>query len=148
MPSARKFFSEQQQEDIRQAIMDAELDTSGEIRVHIEKSCTGDPYERAVWLFHRLGMQKTAARNAVLFYLGVENRKFAVVGDAGIHDKVGIDFWESLRSEMLLQFREGRFAEGLSNAIRLAGEQLKAHYPYKRDDINELKDDISFDQVH
>lgn len=146
MTSAKAFFSTQQQDDIKQAIMDAELDTSGEIRVHIENECNGEVLDRAAQLFKKIGMHKTELGNGVLFYLAVKNRKFAIIGDKGIHSRVRDDFWEQIKTDMLQYFREDRFTEGLCLGIRKAGEQLKQHFPYKRNDVNELTDEISFDE--
>jgi uncharacterized membrane protein len=145
MPNARNFFTKAQQEDIRQAIMNAELDTSGEIRVHIENTCTGDALERALAVFTKLGMGKTASRNGVLIYLAVKNRKFAIIGDTAIHQFVTESFWDSVRNKMMDHFRENQFTEGLIEAITVTGKQLKSHFPYQTDDKNELSDEISFE---
>jgi uncharacterized membrane protein len=134
--SARDFFSPEEQDDIKQAIMNAELDTSGEIRVHIESVCSGDVLDRAAYIFHKLGMTKT--------YLAVKNRKFAIIGDQGIHNTVPKDFWDNIKSKMLDFFRDGKFCEGLIYAITESGLHLKQYFPHKKDDINELPDDISF----
>jgi uncharacterized membrane protein len=142
--SAKDFFTPEQKEDIRQAILDAELDTSGEIRVHIENSHTGEVLDRAAWLFKELKMLRTEQRNGVLIYLAIKNRKFAIIGDIGINQKVGDHFWDEIKSVMLNHFRDGRFTEGLTEAIRKTGQQLKTHFPHKRDDKNELTDEISF----
>lgn len=144
MPSANNFFSKEQQEYIRQAIMNAELDTSGEIRVHIENTCKGDAMERALAVFKKLGMEKTENRNAVLIYLAVENRKFAIIGDEGIHAVVTEIFWESIKNKMINQFRDNHFTEGLVEAITETGKKLKTYFRHKSDDKNELPDDISF----
>ncbi len=144
MSTARNFFTPAQQEDIQLAIMNAELDTSGEIRVHIENTCKGDALDRALVIFNKLGMEKTENRNGVLFYLAVKNRKFAIIGDEAIHKAVTESFWDSIRSKMLNHFRENQFTEGLMEAIKETGEKLKNHFPYKTDDVNELSDDISF----
>ena len=144
MSSASNFFTKEQQEYLRQAIMNAELDTSGEIRVHIENTCTGDAMDRALAVFKKLGMIKTESRNGVLIYLAVKNRKFAIIGDEGIHAVVTEIFWESIKNKMLNQFRENHFTEGLVEAITETGIQLKKYFPYKSDDKNELPDDISF----
>lgn len=142
--NARDFFTEEQMDDIRQAIMDAELDTSGEIRVHIETSFKGDVLDRAAWVFKDLKMHNTDQRNGVLIYLSVKNRRFAIIGDVGIHHKVGDGFWDEIKRTMINHFRENQFAEGLTEAVRLTGLQLKKHFPYKRDDVNELDDEVSF----
>ncbi len=138
------FFSSDQKKMIGQAIRDAELDTSGEIRVHIERSCKGDVLDRGAYLFEKLGMHKTAKRNGVLFYLAIDNHRFAILGDAGINAVTPDDFWDNIKDKMQEEFREDRFTEGLEQGIRMAGAQLKVHFPYQDDDINELPDDISF----
>ena len=142
--SARDFFSPEEQDDIKQAIMNAELDTSGEIRVHIESVCKGDVLDRAAYMFNKLGMSKTGQRNGVLIYLAVRNRKFAIIGDTGIHKAVPDDFWDNIKSKMLDFFRDEKFCEGLIYAITEAGDHLKKYFPHKKDDINELPDDVSF----
>lgn len=144
MKPAKDFFTEEQRDDIRQAILNAELDTSGEIRVHIETTCKGDVLDRAAYLFDKLGMQKTERRNGVLFYLAVKNRVFGVIGDKGINAVVPGDFWESLKALLMNHFREGHFTEGLIEGIGLVGDKLKKHFPYQTGDVNELSDDISF----
>jgi uncharacterized membrane protein len=140
----KNFFTKEQREDIRQAVLNAELDTSGEIRVHIETNCKGEVLDRAAFIFAKLGMQKTEKRNSVLFYLAVSHRRFAVMGDKGINAVVSEDFWDDIKKILLNHFREGRFTEGLIEGITLVGIKLKNHFPYQTDDVNELSDDISF----
>jgi len=142
--SVLKYFSEKDKLQIKNAIRAAELNTSGEVRVHIEKHCREDVLDRAAYIFKKLEMHKTELRNGVLFYLAVDDRKFAILGDAGINQKVPDDFWEEIKEKMAEKFKEGLFAEGLSQGIRMAGEQLKAHFPYQEDDVNELSDEISY----
>jgi len=142
---ASAFFTPAQQEEIVKAIGEAEQSTSGEIRVHIESRCKGDVLDEAAWLFKKLEMQKTTDRNGVLIYLAVEDRKFAIVGDTGINSVVPPGFWDNIRDHMRQRFSEGLFSEGLSEGILMAGEKLKEHFPYSKDDVNELKDTISFD---
>ena len=142
--AAKDFFTGQEEEDIKQAIMNAELDTSGEIRVHIENTLTGDVMDRAAFLFKQLGMNKTELRNGVLIYLAVKNRRFAILGDSGIHKVVPENYWNDIKANMLNHFRENRFTDGLIEAITATGHQLKKHFPHQRDDLNELPDDISF----
>lgn len=144
MPTAVNFFSPEQKEDIKMAIQQAELDTSGEIRVHIENTCAGDVLDRSAYLFKKLEMHKTEARNGVLFYLAIENRKFAILGDAGINRLVPENFWDDIKMQMILHFRNNEFAEGLCKGIEEAGKQLKLHFPYQKADVNELSDEISF----
>jgi uncharacterized membrane protein len=143
--SVRNYFSEKDKLQIKNAIRAAELNTSGEIRVHIEKHCREDVLDRAAYIFKKLEMHKTELRNGVLFYLAVNDRKFAILGDAGINQKVSDNFWEEIKELMAEKFKEGLFAEGLSQGIRMAGEQLESHFPYQKDDVNELSDEISYD---
>lgn len=141
---AANFFSKEEKELIKAAVQEAELNTSGEIRVHIDNHCKEDVLDRAAWWFSRLEMQKTEKRNGVLFYLAVKDRKFAILGDAGINEVTPDDFWDTIKERMLDHFKEGEFAAGLNQGILLAGEALKEHFPYQSDDVNELPDDISF----
>ncbi len=143
---AASFFSKEEQAAILTSIKEAEKDTSGEIRVHIETKCKEDVLDRAAWVFGKLGMNKTAERNGVLFYLAVSDKKFAIIGDAGINAKVPEGFWDDITGILEKNFREGRFTEGLAEGILIAGKHLKTHFPHRKDDINELSDEISFDK--
>jgi uncharacterized membrane protein len=143
---ASTFFSKEQQAQLLGAVKEAEMETSGEVRVHIESSLKGEVLDRASWLFKKLGMHKTAERNGVLFYLAVNDRKFAIIGDAGINAKVPPGFWDDISELLKKNFKEGKFTEGLSEGILLAGEHLKIHFPHRPDDVNELPDEISFDK--
>lgn len=143
---ASSFFTKEQQAQILASVGEAEKNTSGEIRVHIETLFEGDVLDRASWIFNKLGMHKTAERNGVLFYLAVSNRKFAIIGDAGINSKVPAGFWDEISGHLMKRFKEGKFTEGLSEGIILAGQQLQTHFPCRKDDINELSDEISFDK--
>jgi uncharacterized membrane protein len=142
--SVKNFFTKDEREDIRQAILNAELDTSGEIRVHIEDTCTGEVLDRASDIFKKLKMHKTEKRNGVLFYLAVKNRKFAVLGDKGINAIVEEDFWDDIKASLLDHFREEEYAEGLVKGIEMVGTKLKNYFPFRTDDVNELPDEISF----
>ncbi len=124
--------------------MNAELDTSGEIRVHIENQCSGDVMERAAFVFNRLDMHKTEKRNGILFYLAIHHRKFAIIGDQGINAVVPENYWDRIKANMVEKFAEGDFCNGLTDAILDTGVQLKKHFPYQSNDINELSDEISF----
>ena len=134
---ASSFFTKEQQAQILASVREAELETSGEIRVHIESSLKGDVLDRAAWLFKKLGMHNTAERNGVLFYLAVNDKKFAIIGDAGINAKVHAGFWDDVSELLKKDFKEGKFTEGLSEGILLAGKHLKIHFPYRMDDVNE-----------
>ena len=140
----KDFFTEEQQSAIVQAIADAENATSGEIRVHLESSCKGDVLDSAVYIFKKLKMHKTALRNGVLIYLAVDDRKFAILGDAGINTRVPEDFWDQIKETMVSHFATGDFTTGLTKGILMVGDKLKAHYPIKSNDINELSNEISF----
>ena len=142
--NAKSFFSTEQQRQIVEAIKTAELNTSGEIRVHVENHCKGDILDRSVMVFNMLKMNKTAARNGVLIYLAVTDKKFAIIGDEGINVLVEHDFWNDVKDEMSRHFREGDFTGGVVNGILRVGEKMKAFFPYQSDDVNELPDDISF----
>lgn len=142
--SAKKFFSEDQKQAIQQAIANAELNTSGEIRVHIDDKCKEDVLDQAANLFHQLKMDATELRNGVLFYLAVDDHKFAILGDKGINEKVPADFWNTVKEEMLTHFKQQQFTEGLCKGIEMAGLKLKAHFPLQSNDTNELSNDVSF----
>ena len=144
---ASSFFTREQRAKILASVKQAEEETSGEIRVHIETSCHGDVLDRAAWIFGKLAMHKTAERNGVLFYLAVNDRKYAIIGDIGINAKVPPGFWDSVSDLLQKRFKEGKFTEGLSEGILMAGEHLKTHFPHRADDVNELNDEISFDNA-
>ncbi|MBC8156057.1 MAG: TPM domain-containing protein [Bacteroidetes bacterium] len=144
--TTKDLFTAEQQQRIIAAIRDAELATSGEIRVHIEATCPDpDPVQRAIQVFGRLGMHQTQEQNGVLFYLATHDRKFAVVGDKGIDQRVPTGFWDSTKDVLRHHFSTGDYVEGLCQGIALAGQQLKQFFPRATNDTNELSDDISFD---
>ncbi|MBN2611498.1 MAG: TPM domain-containing protein [Bacteroidales bacterium] len=138
------FFNAVEKGKILSAIRDAEMNTSGEIRLHLEADCKTDVLDRAAYIFEKLGMYKTNQRNGVLIYLAVNDRKFAILGDAGINAVVPPDFWDQIKKTMEEYFKQNDFAEGLSKAIQMAGLQLKKHFPHQKDDVNELSDEISY----
>ncbi len=142
---AKDFFTENQQQNIVNAISSAELNTSGEIRLHLLDSCKNDPKEEAILVFEKLGMTKTELRNGVLIYLAVADKKFAIIGDKGINEVVESNFWDSIRDEMIKHFKNNDFENGLINGILHVGEKLKKHFPYASNDENELSNDISFE---
>jgi len=144
-PVSEILFNQEEQAQIINAIREAEKNTSGEIKVHVEKHCEHeDVLERAKEVFLKLSLHETKLRNSVLFYLALDNQKFAILGDAGIHEIVGEDFWHEIKNHCINHFKDNRFIEGLTEGINLAGEQLKKHFPYQNGDINEISDDISF----
>lgn len=139
-----QFFTQEQQKKITDSIKEAELNTSGEIRLHIESDCKEDVLDRAAFLFEKLNMHKTELRNGVLFYLSVNDRKFAILGDAGINAVTKEDFWDEIKETVINHFKKDAYEEGLSKGIKMAGKALQENFPYQKDDINELSDDISF----
>ena len=141
---ARKFFTSEQQHEIVEAIRQAEANTSGEIRVHIENHCRGDIMDRSAMVFNILKMNETAERNGVLIYLAIKDKKFSIIGDEGINKMVEHDFWNDVKDMMAGHFRSGNFTEGIIQGVLRVGEKLKTFFPHKSDDINELSDDISF----
>jgi uncharacterized membrane protein len=142
--NAVNFFSKEEKDRIKSAIKEAELNTSGEIRVHLDNRCREDVLDRAAWWFGKLEMHKTEQRNGVLFYLAVTDQKFAILGDAGINAVTPDDFWDSIKENMAENFAEGNVAGGLEAGILMAGQALKEHFPYQEGDVNELSDDLSF----
>ena len=137
------FLSYEEEQEIVEAIRVAELNTSGEIRVHIEKTCKGDATDRTLDLFHTLKMDNTKLQNAVLIYVAIEDKTFVIYGDKGINDVVGIDFWNSTKDVMQSYFKEGKFKQGLIEGILKSGEKLKKYFPYSNLDTNELTNEIS-----
>jgi uncharacterized membrane protein len=144
MPQARTFFTAEQQQEIIRAIRNAEMDTSGEIRLHLEESCGDDVLDRAADIFRKLEMHKTELRNGVLIYLAVKDRQFAIIGDVGINEKVPENFWDDIKEDMVANFIQGNFVKGLINAIEASGKELKNYFPRNAGDINEMSDEISF----
>ena len=130
---------------IREAIERAERQTSGEIAVSVSPVFWGDVEKAARKAFARLGMTRTRLHNGVLFFVVPSRRRFVVLGDSGIHDKVGQEFWTGVASRLSECFRAGDFTEGLVRGIAEVGKQLAAHFPYDRDgDVNELPDEVDF----
>lgn len=144
MPRARNFFTKEEQQLLIDAIAGAELKTSGEIRVHIENFSFGSELKRAEKVFKKLNMHQTAERNGVLIYIASLSHKVAVVGDEGIHQKLGQEFWEQLVADLISQFKADKKAPALAGCIVKCGEQLGKYFPRKEDDKNELSNTISF----
>ena len=128
---------------VEAAIEEAERNTSAEVRVHLEEKCTEDPLDRATFIFEKLEMHKTAARNGVLIYVAFDDRKLAIIGDVGIHIHVAQDTWETIKNHMTHDFSLGNHAEGLCRAVASVGEQLKHYFPFHKDDRNELSNSVS-----
>ncbi len=141
----RNFLSETDLEAVRHAISEAEAGTSAEIRVHLDHRCPGEPMARAVAVFERLGMHRTAERHGVLIYVAVADRKLAVIGDRGIHERVGEGYWQRLATDVIAHFREERPRDGFLHAVRELGGALRRHFPRRPDDRNELGDEVSIE---
>lgn len=143
MSQVEGFLSDEEQAEVIEAIVKAERNTSGEIRVHLEASTNLEPYKRAQEIFHLLKMDNTKEDNGVLIYVAVTDKKFAICGDKGIHEAVPKDFWDSTKDIMQTQFQKGQFKQGLVAGILKAGQELKTHFPWQHDDTNELSNEIS-----
>jgi len=143
MSKKEEFLTPEEEQEIVNAISVAEKNTSGEIRVHIEKTIPNDAFDRAKEVFHLLKMDETELKNGVLIYMATESHSFVICGDKGINDVVSDDFWDSTREVMLTQFKKGNFKQGLIDGILRAGEQLQNHFPYLENDTNELSNEIS-----
>lgn len=144
MAKIEEFLTEQEEEEVVEAIRQAEKKTSGEIRVHIEKTSKGDIWDRAMEVFHLLKMDNTKEDNGVLIYVAIEDRNFIIYGDKGINAVVPNNFWESTKDEIAAEFKKGNFKQGLINGILKAGEELQKHFPWREgSDENELSDKIS-----
>lgn len=141
---AKDLFTDEQQKSLLDSVKKAELNTSGEIQIHIEKHCKKDAKDRAIEVFKKLKMSKTKERNGVLFYLATQDHKFAIIGDEGIDKVVPPHFWDDIKDQMSTDFKAGKFTEGLCTAIEKAGHELKVHFPFDKGDHNELSDEISF----
>ena len=145
MSNAITILNHEEDQRVVEAIRQAELNTSGEIKVHIENRCKGDVEQRSLFIFDKLKLNETQLRNGVLIYLAAKDHKFAILGDEGINNVVEDGFWNDVKDLMLSHFKEGRFAEGLEQGIMRCGEKLKTYFPYQSDDINEIPDEISYE---
>ena len=143
MSRVEDFLTADDEQEIVQAIIEAERNTSGEIRVHIEAHTRLDHMERAKEVFHYLKMDNTKDENGVLIYVAVNDRKFTIYGDRGIDKVVPAGFWDSTRDAIQAQFKENNFKQGIIDGILKAGNELEAHFPWEHGDINELNDEVS-----
>lgn len=146
--SPAAFLSAREREMVVGAIRDAESRTSGEVRVCLERRCPGgaDPLARAAEHLARLGMTRTALRNGVLIYVALADRRFAILGDEGIHERVGEAAWGRIRDGLAARFGAGAFCEGICEAVTRAGELLSSSFPRQTGDVNELPDEISIEE--
>ena len=143
MSKVEDFLTQQEEQEIIEAIRKAEQNTSGEIRVHIERTTKKDVFVRAMEVFHLLKMDNTKEDNGVLIYVAVEDRTFVIYGDKGINKVVEPDFWDATKNIIATYFKNGNFKDGLVNGVLKAGEELERHFPWKPDDENELPNTIS-----
>ena len=143
MSNIEEFLTKEEEQEIVDAIHVAEKNTSGEIRVHIEKVTSIDAYDRAMEVFHLLKMDETELKNGVLIYLAIDDKTFVICGDKGINDVVPADFWDTTKDIMATQFKSGNFKKGIVDGILSAGEQLKKNFPWSENDTNELSNEIS-----
>lgn len=137
------FFSKSEKEKIVAAIREAEKNTSGEIRVYLGSKAKGDVFGHAKRVFQKIGMTRTAQRNGVLIFLAVRDKKFAVLGDTGINEKVPEGFWDDVAEILRRHFKESKFAEGIAEAVLRIGVKLREFFPYQAGDKNELSDTVS-----
>jgi uncharacterized membrane protein len=143
MSKVEEFLSAAEEQEIVEAIKVAEKNTSGEIRVHLEKKTDLDVMERTLEIFETLEMHKTKDSNGVLIYVAVKDKKFVIYGDKGIHEKVNDSFWDATKEIIQSHFKNGNFKQGLIDGVLKAGEELKIHFPYQDDDEDELSNEIS-----
>lgn len=139
-------FNPEEEKEIITAIAFAEKMTSGEICVHISQKADKNTLTKTKHIFKKLKMHNTKERNAVLIHLALGSRSFAIYGDQGIHQKVGNDFWKSTTSTMQQHFVKGEMKEGLIAGIKEIGEKLRIYFPHQLDDVNELQDQITYDE--
>ena len=145
--SRRKMLARVDAARVTEAIRHAELRTSGELRVSVARLFWGNVYRAATRAFDRLGMDRTRERNGVLVFVVPARRRFVILGDAGIHEKVGQAFWDRVTDAVSKCFREADFTGGLVRGIEMIGEELATHFPYDAaTDQNELPDDVDFDR--
>jgi len=137
------FLTQEEEEQIIKAIRKAEQQTSGEIRIHLERTCEGHVYEHALEVFHLLKMDNTKLQNGVLIYVAIDRREFVIYGDKGINDLVANDFWDTTRDLILEEFKKGAFALGLIRGVTEAGKVLSKFFPWEFGDVNELDNSIS-----
>ena len=142
---ARSFLDQIRHPEVIEAIRAAEHRTSGEIRVFVSRKPVDDPVPAAQASFVHLGMEKTRDKNGVLIFLAPRTHKFAVIGDAGVHEKCGDPFWREVAAAMEGHFRKSEFTEGIVHGVTKAGELLARHFPRHTGDRNQLPDDIAHD---
>lgn len=142
-----KFLTPEEEQRVIQAIQEAERQTTGEIRIHLQSKLRRTAWEDALKVFNQLNMRNTESRNAVLFFIAPQNHQLVIIGDQGIHDLVMSNFWIEVRDHVLEYFKRSEYADGICLGVQLIGEKLKYHFPASADqkNENELPDDISYE---
>lgn len=143
MSHVEEFLTAGEEQEIIEAILEAEKNTSGEIRVHIEATTKIDHFSRAQQVFHFLKMDNTKEENGVLLYVAVDDKKFVIYGDSGIDRAAPKGFWDTTKDLISLHFKNGDFKQGIVEGVLKAGKELEAHFPWNHNDTNELSDAIS-----
>jgi uncharacterized membrane protein len=141
--SAEDFLTAEERQRVAEAIGEAERLTSGEIRVHLDDHIEDEVMDHAAFIFEELAMHRTRDRNGVLIYIAVADRRVAVIGDAGINERVPSGFWNDVVGVLKLHFAAGRHAEGLIEAVHMVAAKLQEYFPLKHDDQNELSNEVS-----
>lgn len=139
----KDFLAALDQKRITDAIATAELQTSGEIRVHVQPKSHGEIRNTAERTFERLGMTRTALRNGVLLFIACEEQRFVILGDKGIDEKVPAGFWDEIAAKLTIRFKNHEFTEGIVEAIHSAGEELRHYFPRAHGDVDELTNEIN-----
>ena len=141
----KTFLTDEEKKQVEEAVKKSEKQTSGEIKLYIDRFCWEKIEEKAFRIFNKLNLFKTKERNGVLIYLVTTNKEFLIYGDEGINKKVPENFWKDIRIKMEQNFKEGNFGNGISEAIETIGEKLKTYFPYGSDDTNEISDEIEYE---
>jgi len=142
--SPTKFLTGEETSRVNAAVVEAECSTSAEVKVVLARHCWGDIKAKARRIFKKLGLDRTQQRDAVLLLFVVTNREFLIYGDEGIHAKVGQNFWDDIRSEMVDAFRRDAFGDGIAQGVRRIGEKLALHFPRRQDDVDEISNEIVY----
>ena len=138
-------FTDIEKEDIDQAIKNAEIDSSCEFKVHVDRYCHEETGKRSRDLFYELGVDRTKGHNGILFYAVLDCRKFIIQTDKALEENLPEGFWDEIYHIMLVHFRKEDYAHGISEAIQKTGEKLKFYYPWLKDDRNEVSDELSIE---
>ena len=138
------YITDTEMASLVEAIQTAESHSTGEIRIHIDSNTVSDNAEKAFDVFKTLCLGKTVHRNAVLFHVNFEQKYLTIIGDEGIHQFVKQEFWDVMHDETTKLFAQGKYFEGLRDAILETGLELKKHFPFTGENINELSDEITF----